>query len=426
MPHQEGNPCYSSASWQTDTRVYYPVLGNYLENGLCAWMGEFAGDFDTEGYESGEQEPAAPLQLDYADVPVLGPVKRALMAAAVGGHNILMIGPAGSGKAALARRFPTILPPLSDKEREQAILIRAAAQADMGDVLSGQRPFRAPHCSISLSGLLGGGRPVCPGELSLAHGGVLFLEDLQDFSGSCLTGLAAALRDQEVRLVRVDGTYRLPAQVQLIAAAPACRCGNFGDPAHDCRCSVTQLAGYQERLGGEARSLFDMEIEVRRPYARQRFADPEGMSSAEMREQVLAAREFRSWRIRRGGLDGDPVRERISFLPDARTRFEREADSFRLSGGDISRAARVARSLADLAGHDHVGIGELVEALAYRGRTKPGHAIRDAEIVDAGELEALEAGSSPARFEEAAARQATSETGHAADAPVIRPSRPAH
>lgn len=424
MPHQEGNPCYSSASWQTDTRVYYPVLGNYLENGLCAWMGEFAGDFDTEGYESGEQEPAAPLQLDYADVPVLGPVKRALMAAAVGGHNILMIGPAGSGKAALARRFPTILPPLSDKEREQAILIGSAARADMEDILSGQRPFRAPHCSISLSGLLGGGEPSSPvpGELSLAHSGVLFLDDLQDFSGSCLSALADTLRDQEVRLVRVDGTFRFPASFQLIAAAPGCPCGNLGDPAHDCCCSATQLARYHERLGGKARGLIDMEIEVQRPYGRQRFAELEGMSSAEMREQVLAAREFRSWRIRRDSLDGDPVRERVSFLPDARTRFELEADSFRLSGGDISRAARVARSLADLAGHDHVGIDELVEALAYRGRAAPGRAIKDAEVVDAGEFEAIETGSSPARFEEAAARQTASETGPVADAPVIRPA----
>ena len=301
-------------------------------------------------YEPEPMAEAPASELDYADIVGHETAKHALVVAAVGGHGILMVGPPGAGKAALARRLPTILPPLSREELERAVIVRSAAKADTGEAPSTLRPFRAPHSSISLAGLVGGGRPVVPGELALADNGVLFLEDLQDFPTESLAAIVDPIMDGEVRIVRAEGVCRFPSQVQLIASALPCPCGNFGSGSHGCTCSWQRIDRYRGTLGRPLRGLLDMEASVQ-PRSPHPFPDgAHATSSAEMREQVLAAREFRLWREQR-------------YLDAAASFLEEDC---RLSGiGDVSRAARVARSIADLAEHEDISHDDVIEALAF-------------------------------------------------------------
>ena len=215
---------------------------------------------------------------------------------------------------------------------------------------------------------MGGGRPVTPGEISLAHQGVLFLDELPEFARSALQALRQPLEDHVVRIVRVDGVYTFPCDFQLVAAANPCPCGHLGDPGHECTCPPARISAYQARIGGPLMDRIDVVVDVARPQTAKVIRGHEGMGSREMRELVLGAREFRSWRETRAPVARDPVASANLDLRALGT-FERLADQLALGGRAIVRVARVARTIADLEGRERVCEEDVVEALGFRARS---------------------------------------------------------
>ena len=304
--------------------------------------------------------------VDFSDVAGQELAKRALVIAAAGNHGVLMVGPPGSGKTMLARRIPTILPPMNDDERLQAMILRSVAGIGHEDVASGVRPFRAPHHSISVAGLVGGGRPVIPGEISLAHGGVLFLDEFPEFANNALQALRQPLEEREVRIVRVDGVYTFPCSFMLVAAANPCPCGHLGDAGKTCSCTESAVARYQAKLGGPLVDRIDLLINVARPQSDLVVRGCGGMSSQDMREMVHEACLFREERRSKQDPRKVDAIESCAFDAKALSTLERLGDRLALGGRALVRVARIARTIADVAAHSLVQPEDVVEACGYR------------------------------------------------------------
>ncbi len=294
--------------------------------------------------------------------------KRALEIAAAGGHNLLMIGPPGAGKSLLASCLPGILPELAPPEALEVSMVASVAGTLEGGRISRTRPFRAPHHSASMAALTGGGLRVRPGEVSLAHLGVLFLDELPEFQRAVLDSLRQPLETGKVDVARANAHVSYPARVQLVAAMNPCRCGHLGDPALACSRAPRCAADYQGKVSGPLLDRIDLHVEVDPVSAADLALPPPAEGSADVAKRVAAARARQSVRGVRSNaeLEGDALE--IHATPDeaGRKLLLQAAEAMRLSARGYTRMLRVARTIADLAGAEQVGRIHVAEALSYR------------------------------------------------------------
>ena len=311
------------------------------------------------------------LDLDLADLHGQAFARRALEVAAAGGHNLLMVGPPGAGKTMLARRLPGILPPLTFEEAIEATTIHSVAgQLRPGVGLLADRPFRAPHHTISDVALVGGGSTPRPGEVSLAHHGVLFLDEMPEFDRRVLEALRQPIEEGRITVSRALRSVMFPARFVLVAAMNPCPCGYQGDPKRACRCTPQQTARYRGRLSGPLRDRLDLIVEVEAVPITALTEGPAGESSAAVRARVLAARERQLARGARARvnaqLSGPELKKHAPLNVAGRRLLERSADKLHLSARGFHRIIRVARTIADLAGAEAITTEHLMEALQYR------------------------------------------------------------
>jgi magnesium chelatase family protein len=298
--------------------------------------------------------------------------KRALEIAAAGGHNLLMIGPPGAGKSLLASCLPGILPDLTPAEALEVSMVASVAGTLEDGRISRRRPFRSPHHSASMAALTGGGLKVRPGEVSLAHLGVLFLDELPEFQRAVLDSLRQPLETGEVSVARANAHVTFPASVQLIAAMNPCRCGHLGDPALGCSRAPRCAADYQSKVSGPLLDRIDLHVDVDPVSAADLSLPPPAEGSAQVAARVAAARQVQTARLcgtpmrTNAQLDGDMLEAHATPDEPGRRLLMQAAEAMRLSARGYTRMLRVARTIADLAGVEKVGRIHVAEALSYR------------------------------------------------------------
>ena len=334
-----------------------------------------------------DQEPD-PLE-DFKDVRGQHHAKRAIEVAVAGGHNILVIGPPGSGKTMLARRIPSIMPRMTLDESLQATRIHAAGGLlHPGAGLLTTRPFRAPHHSISRAGLVGGGTIPRPGEVSLAHKGVLFLDELPEFPRHVLAGLRQPLEDSCVSIARAQATLSFPASLVLVGAMNPCHCGQLGNPLHECPCTPRQVQAYRSRISGPLLDRIDLHVDVPAIPYKDMSGGNASEASLEIRKRIVGARHRQFRRLGDSGnyvnaqMQPDQVRLHCGLTDECDRMLETAVTRLGISARGWNRILKVARTIADLDRADNIAPPHIAEAVRYRKLDRAGHCQVDAPLAD--------------------------------------------